>query len=228
MEGDQFILIPKKKNEKKIDILASTSQRNIEINEFKMNSITHASSQQIIPKHNRGNEWCNMGKNWEYGVSLPKKYFLIHFSYSQKTWKIPYMLISGGERNRDQMKRKEKENNILWQNAIKRKSNSSHTQPKKWEIKNQTTSAQTNIEINIFQMNFIMHISSKQIIPKHNKDNEQCDMGENREYEVYLRSISSYTSLAPEKPEKSTYMLLNGGQRNWDQLKRREKENNIP
>ena len=49
----------------------------------------------------------------------------------EKPKKFPYILINGGERNRDQMKRREKENNILYHNPVKRKSNSSHTQPMK-------------------------------------------------------------------------------------------------
>ena len=52
-----------------------------------------------------------------------------------------------------------KKNNILWQYAVKRKSNYSHIQQKK-EIKNQTLSSQTNIEINIFKINSITHTSS--------------------------------------------------------------------
>ena len=86
MERDQFILIPTKK---KKDIPASTSKTNIEINEFKMNSIMHASNRQIIPKHNKYNEQCNMEENREYEVSLPKKYFLIYFSWSRETSKFP-------------------------------------------------------------------------------------------------------------------------------------------
>ena len=56
---------------------------------------------------------------------------------------------------------REKENNILWQNRDKRKSNCSHRQQKKWEIKNQTSSSSKNIEINIFEINSIMHTSSQ-------------------------------------------------------------------
>ena len=50
-----------------------------------MNSITHTSRQQIIPKYNRGNEQCDMAKNKKYEVNLPKKYFLIQFSSSRET-----------------------------------------------------------------------------------------------------------------------------------------------
>ena len=46
--------------------------------------------------------------------------------------------------------------------------------------------------------------------------------------ETYQKSISSYTSPAPEHPEKSTYMLIKGGTRHRDQMKRRENQNNIP
>ena len=37
-----------------------------------------------------------------------------------------------------------------------------------------------------------------------------------------------HTALAPEKPEKSSYTLINAWQRNRDTMKIREKENNIP
>ena len=63
----------------------SNSQTSIEINIFKMNSITHTSRQQIIPKYNKGNEQCDMAKNKKYEVNLPKKYFLIQFSSSRET-----------------------------------------------------------------------------------------------------------------------------------------------
>ena len=45
---------------------------------------------------------------------------------------------------------------------------------------------------------------------------------------TYLRRLSSHTSPAPENPEKSTYMLINGWTRHGDQIKRRENKNNIP
>ena len=45
---------------------------------------------------------------------------------------------------------------------------------------------------------------------------------------TYIRRLSSYTSAAPENPEKSTYMLIKGGTRHRDQMKRRENQNNIP
>ena len=44
---------------------------------------------------------------------------------------------------------------------------------------------------------------------------------------TYLRRLSSHTSPAPENPKKSTYMLINGGTRHRDQMKRRENQNNI-
>ena len=44
---------------------------------------------------------------------------------------------------------------------------------------------------------------------------------------TYLRKLSSHASPAPENPEKSTYMLINGWTRNGDQMKRRENKNNI-
>ena len=45
---------------------------------------------------------------------------------------------------------------------------------------------------------------------------------------TYLRRLSSHTSPAPENPEKSTYMLINGGTRHGDQMKRQENKNTIP
>ena len=45
---------------------------------------------------------------------------------------------------------------------------------------------------------------------------------------IYVRRLSSQTSPAPENPEKSTYMLINGRTRHEDQIKRRENKNNIP
>ena len=52
---------------------------------------------------------------------------------------------------------------------------------KKWNIK------RTNQNImNIFEMNSIMHKSSQQIIPKHKRYTDQCDIWKNREYEENL------------------------------------------
>ena len=45
---------------------------------------------------------------------------------------------------------------------------------------------------------------------------------------TYLRRLSSHNSPAPENPEKSTYMLIIGGTRHRDQMKRQENQNNIP
>ena len=74
-----------------------------------------------------------------------------------------------------------------------------------------------------------MHRSSQQIIPKHNRYIEQCDIWKNREYEENISNrLSSHASLAPENPEKSTYMLINAWRRHEDQMKRRENKNNIP
>ena len=39
---------------------------------------------------------------------------------------------------------------------------------------------------------------------------------------TYVRRLSSHTSPAPDNPEKSTYILINGGERHKDQMKRRE------
>ena len=83
--------------------------------------------------------------------------------------------------------------------------------------------------MNIFEMNSIIHRSSEQIKPKHNRYIEQCHIGEKigNTKKTYLRRHSSHTSLAPENPKKSTYMHVIGGTRHWDQMKRRENENNI-
>ena len=83
--------------------------------------------------------------------------------------------------------------------------------------------------MNIFEMNSIIHRSSEQIKPKHNRYIEQCHIGEKigNTKKTYLRRLSSHTS-APDNPEKSTYMLINGWTRHRDQMKRRENKNNIP
>ena len=63
------------------------------------------------------------------------------------------------------MKRREKENNIPWQNATKIK-----------EITKTKTKTQMRTKNNTNQL----------IIPTHNNDNENCDIAEKREYEVNL------------------------------------------
>ena len=70
-------------------------------------------------------------------------------------------------------------------------------------------------------MNSRMHRSSQHIIPKHNKilNNAIYETTRNMK-KTYLRRLSSHTSLAPDNPEKSTYMHINGGQRHQDQMKR--------
>ena len=83
------------------------------------------------------------------------------------------MLINGWTRHRYQMKRREKENNIPWQNATKKKSSSSPQKQKKSQTKNKTQ-MRTNKKTN------------QQIIPTHNRDNENCDIADKREYEVNL------------------------------------------
>ena len=71
------------------------------------------------------------------------------------------------------MKRQENDNNIPWQNATKRKSSSSHPKPKKSQTKNKT---QMRIKNN----------TNEQITPTHNRDNENCNIADKREYEVNL------------------------------------------
>ena len=71
------------------------------------------------------------------------------------------------------MKRREKDNNIPCQNATKRKSSSSHPKSKKSQTKKKTQMQKKNN-------------TNQQIIPIHNRDNENCDIVEKREYEVNL------------------------------------------
>ena len=71
------------------------------------------------------------------------------------------------------MKRREKENNISWQNATKRKSSYSHQKQKKSQTKNKTE-MRTN------------KYTNQQIIPTLHRDNENCDIADKREYEVNL------------------------------------------
>ena len=94
------------------------------------------------------------------------------------------------------MKRREKENNIPWKNATKRKSSSSHPKSKK---------SQTKIKTQMCTKNN----TNQQIIPKHNRDNENCDIADKMEYEVNLDKYFLINSLAFEKPEKSSDMLRN-------------------
>ena len=71
------------------------------------------------------------------------------------------------------MKRREKDNNIPWKNATKMKSSSSHPNSKKSQTKNKTRMRTKNN-------------TNQQLIPTHNKDNENCDIAHKREYEVNL------------------------------------------
>ena len=65
--------------------------------------------------------------------------------------------------------------------------------------------------MHIFELNSIMHRSSQQIIPKHNRyiNNAIYERTGNTK-KTYLRKLSSHTSPGLENPEKSTYMLING------------------
>ena len=126
---------PKEMRNKKWNV--KRTNQNI-INIFQMNSIMHRSSQQIMPKHNRYIEQCDILKNREYEENLYKTTFLTHFSSSRESWKSTYMLITGGTRHPDQMKRRENKKNIPWKNTIQRKSNTSHKQSNKWQIKSHT------------------------------------------------------------------------------------------
>ena len=71
------------------------------------------------------------------------------------------------------MKRREKENNIPWKNSTKMNSSSSHPKSKKSQTKNNT---QQHKKKN----------TNQQIIPTHNRDNENCDIADKREYESNL------------------------------------------
>ena len=71
------------------------------------------------------------------------------------------------------MKRREKETNIPRKNATKRKSRTSHPKLKKSQTTKKTQMRTKNN-------------TNEQIIPTHNKDNENCDIVERREYEVNL------------------------------------------
>ena len=71
------------------------------------------------------------------------------------------------------MKRREKDNNITWKNATKRKSSSSHQNSKKSQTKNKTRMRTKNN-------------TNQEIIPTHNRDNENCDIADKRDYEVNL------------------------------------------
>ena len=71
------------------------------------------------------------------------------------------------------MKRREKDNNIPWKNVTKRKSRSSHPKSKKSQTKNKTQMRTKNK-------------TNQQIIPTNNRDNENCDIADKREYEVSL------------------------------------------
>ena len=69
------------------------------------------------------------------------------------------------------MKRREKENNIPWKNSTKMNSSSSHPKSKKSQTTNKTEMRRKN---NINQ----------QIILTHNRNNENCDIADKKEYEV--------------------------------------------
>ena len=71
------------------------------------------------------------------------------------------------------MKGQEKDNNIPWKNATKRKSISSHPKSKKSQTKNKTQMRTKNY-------------TNQQIIPTRNRDNENCDIEDKMEYEVNL------------------------------------------
>ena len=69
------------------------------------------------------------------------------------------------------MKRREKETNIPWKYASKRKSRTSHPKSKKSQTTNKTQMRTKNN-------------TNEQIIPTHNRDNENCNITDKKEYEV--------------------------------------------
>ena len=71
------------------------------------------------------------------------------------------------------MKRREKETNIPQKNGPKRKSRTSHPKSKISQTRNKTQ-MRNKIKTN------------QQIIPTRNRDNENCDIANKREYEVNL------------------------------------------
>ena len=71
------------------------------------------------------------------------------------------------------MKRREKDNNIPWKNATKTKSSSSHQKSNKSQTQNKTIMRTKNN-------------TNQQIMPTHNRNNENCDIVDKREYEVNL------------------------------------------
>ena len=72
------------------------------------------------------------------------------------------------------MKRREKENNIPWKNATKMKSSFSHPKSKKLQTKNKTQMRTKNN-------------TNQQIIPTHNRDNENCDIADKKGIRSKLR-----------------------------------------
>ena len=71
------------------------------------------------------------------------------------------------------MKRRVKDNNIPLKNATQTKSSYSHPKAKKSQTKNKT---QMRIKNN----------TNQQMIPTHNRNNENCDIADKKEYEVNL------------------------------------------
>ena len=87
--------------------------------------------------------------------------------------KSTYMLINGGTRHRDKMKRRENQNTTPWKNTVQRKSNTSQKQSNKSQTNNKTQMRTKNN-------------TNEQRIPTHNRDNENCHIADKREYEVNL------------------------------------------
>ena len=171
-----------------------------------------------------------MGDNTEFIENLRRKYFFRHLSSSWETWKIQLCAhINGWQRNQDPMKRPKKESSIARQRAAKKKSNYFYTQPNKWEITYQTQTAQTDTKINTWKINFITRTPSPQTTPKNNRENEQSDIGENRDYEPNLwKKYFLLNYSCSRETWKIQYTLINAWQRNRDPMKKRKKEINNP
>ena len=71
------------------------------------------------------------------------------------------------------MKRREKDKKISWKNATKTKSSSSHPKSKNSQTKHKTQMRTKNN-------------TNHQVMPTHNRNNENCDIADKMEYEVKL------------------------------------------
>ena len=95
----------------------------------------------------------------------------------------------------------------------------------------QTRSAQENKEINTIKINSIRHRWSQKIILKHNRYIEQCHIGKNKEYEVYL-SMKNF--LMRFSRSRETWNIRSYAYKRWpmkpisDEKTRKWKQHPIP